>query len=240
MRHYRCANKSTFTALNAFLVERLLHKSVKAVSLVFMTFFQKRPLVLAALAAGATLPWSAAYASGPVLEPVAAVPEMNAASMELAGQIVAIGYPEEDREALFFGTMDQMVGQMRSAIAPTLPNDDPGAVAILDDWIAEYTEESKKVLRRHIPAIMSGMVEAYATIFTEEELEDILAFVRTRSGQRYFALSPAIVGSKSFADANQRYMDESVAMIGPAQRELKSRLDDYMTEKKARNTVPDT
>ncbi|MEM6493917.1 MAG: DUF2059 domain-containing protein [Pseudomonadota bacterium] len=174
-------------------------------------------------------------------EPVASTSTgVSPAARAIASEIVSIAYPAEDREALFFATMDQTVTQMRSAIAPSLPSDDPGAIAILDQWIAEYTAESKDVLRKHIPDIMAGMTEAYATIFTLEELGDILDFVRTPSGQRYFELSPAISGSKGFVEANQRYLDESMALVGPAQTELKKRLDQYMAEKRAKATPPDT
>ncbi|MEO0590017.1 MAG: DUF2059 domain-containing protein [Pseudomonadota bacterium] len=171
--------------------------------------------------------------------PVSA-PPISSTALTLASEIVAIGYPEEERETLFFATMDQTVIQMRRAIAPTLPSDDPGAIAILDDWIAEYTEQSKGVLRKHIPDIMAGMTEAYATIFSVEELTDILAFVQTPSGQRYFELSPAISGSKSFAEANQRYLDESIALVGPAQDVLRKRLNEYLADERAKTTLPDT
>jgi len=161
-------------------------------------------------------------------------------SRALAAQIVDLGYPEETREALFFGTMDQTVSQMRSAIAPSLPNDDPGALAILDAWILEYTERSKQVLRKHIPAIMDGLTEAYAELFTQGELEDILAFVETPSGQRYFELSPAILGAEGFAMANQRYLDESVALLGPAQADLRARLQEYLDKASEAEAAPDT
>ncbi|MEO0461728.1 MAG: DUF2059 domain-containing protein [Pseudomonadota bacterium] len=167
-------------------------------------------------------------------------PDIDPAARAIADEIVAMGYPVQTREDLFFATMDQTVSQVRSALEPSLPQDDPGAIAILDDWIDDYTARSKQVLRRHIPHIMAGMVEAYATIFTVQELGDILAFVRTPSGQRYFELSPAIVGSKSFAAANQRYMDESLSMLGPAQRELQQRLNDYLTDKTNANAAPTT
>lgn len=167
-------------------------------------------------------------------------PGASAAARALAAEIVALAYPVEDRETLFFATMDQMVTQMRSAIAPSLPADDPGAIVILDEWIAEYTAQSKLVLRKHIPMIMAGMTDAYATIFTEQELGDILAFVRTPSGQRYFELSAAITGSKGFADANQRYLDETMSMVGPAQEELMKRLNEYMADKRDQAAQPDT
>lgn len=196
--------------------------------------------------AASTLGWTAcplaaqASSSEEDTAPSRTATDIQPSAMLLAKQIVALGYPEEDRERLFFTTMDQSVEQMRGAIAPSLPSDDPGAVAILDSWISEYTEASKGVLRKHIPDIMAGMEEAYATIFTVGELRDILEFVRTPSGQRYFELSPAISGAKSFADANQRYLDESIALLGPARSDLKDRLDEYMEEKRSGTSSADT
>lgn len=164
----------------------------------------------------------------------------SAAEIALAREIVALGYPEDTREALFFATMDESVIQLRAAIASSLPEDDPGAIAILDAWIADYTQASKDVLRKHIPDIMAGMVEGYATIFTPEELTDILAFVRTPSGRRYFELSPAISSSARFAAANERYADELSALLPPAQAELRARLDDYLTKQATRSAPPET
>ncbi len=166
-------------------------------------------------------------------EPAAERPGASAvdpAARALAARIVDLGYPAETREALFFATMDQTVNQMRTAIAPSLPSDDPGAIAILDAWILDYTDRSKEVLRKHIPSIMDGMIEAYAELFSQAELGDILAFVETRSGQRYFELSPAILGAKSFADANQLYLDESLALLGPAQADLRARLEEHLAD----------
>ncbi len=154
-------------------------------------------------------------------------------ALSLASQIVDIGYPEESREALFFGTMDQTVLQMRQAIGPNLPQNDPGAMAIFDSWVLKYTAQSKDVLRKHIPSIMVGMTEAYAKVFTVKELTDILAFVETPSGKKFFELSPAVLGEPSFADANQRYLDESMELLGPAQQELLDDLMEYIEDQEA-------
>jgi len=173
----------------------------------------------------------------PVAEPREGV---DPQSLKIAGRIVELGYPPELREELFFATMDQTVMQMRSAIAPSLPADQPGAVRILDEWIEEYVAESKELLRSHIPSIMDGMTHAYATIFTREELGDILAFVETPSGRRYFEMSPAIVAHPRFAEANQRYMDESMERLGPARDELLGRLQQHLSDQSEDDTSPDT
>lgn len=157
-------------------------------------------------------------------ETIEEVEPVDPAMLELATQIVDIGYPEETREALFYGPMDQTIGQMRKSLGPYLPSDDPEAVKILDDWIVKYTAESKVILAKHIPAIMDGMAQAYAVLFTEEELRDILAFVETPSGKQFFDLMPQVMGEPGFADANQAYMDESMEKLIPAQRELLNRL----------------
>ncbi|MEE4289629.1 MAG: DUF2059 domain-containing protein [Erythrobacter sp.] len=203
----------------------------------------RTPLALPAIALAAVLasgPQALAAMSREPAPVSTSTPAVTPAELALAQEIVALGYPEGEREALFFATMDQTVDQMRKAIAPSLPADDPGAIAVLDEWIAEYTARSKEVLRKHIPDIMGGMAQAYATIFSHDELEDILAFVRTKSGQRYFELSPAISADRAFSTANQRYLDESMAMLGPAQADLKDRLRDYMAQKEAREAPPET
>jgi hypothetical protein len=165
---------------------------------------------------------------------------VDPAAHALATRIVDLGYPPEQREALFFATMDQTVTQMRSAIAPSLPSDDPAAIAILDQWILDYTAQSKGVLRKHIPDIMDGMITAYAELFTRGELADILAFVETPSGKRYFELSPAILGAKSFADANQAYLDESLALLGPAQQDLRARLEAHLARQRQNESSSET
>nr|WP_298927645.1 DUF2059 domain-containing protein [uncultured Erythrobacter sp.] len=157
--------------------------------------------------------------------------EAEAVSLDLAEKIVDIGYPEDDREAIFFGSMDQMIVQMRAALGDFMPEGDPEAVKIFDDWIVKYTGESKIILRKHIPSIMEGMTAAYAELFTEGELRDILAFVETPSGKQFFDRMPDVVSSASFADANQAYLDESVASMIPAQRELVKQLKEHQESK---------
>ena len=193
---------------------------------------------LATLALGAPFPALAedtAPADDPtpvaLSEPVSEAATIDPIALELAAQIVDLGYPEESREALFFGSMDQTIAQMRTSLGPYLPTDDPEAVKIFDDWIVKYTEESKLILRKHIPAIMDGMAEAYAVLFSEEELRDILAFVETPSGKQFFDRMPAVMGEPSFAKANKAYMDESMDVMIPAQRELLQQLKEHRDQK---------
>ena len=151
----------------------------------------------------------------------------SAEHLAIARQIIAIGFPEDTREAAFFATMDQMVSQTREASLKAYGPDDAGVREILDQWISEYVAESKGVLRSHIPALMEGMAASYAATFTEQELRDILAFVSSPSGQRFFALSSAVLAEPNFAAANQAYMNEIQARMPAAIEDLVGRITDY-------------
>lgn len=180
-------------------------------------------LLLASLPALA----SAQDATLPVAE------EPSPLNRQLARQIIDLGFPSDSREELFFASMDQMLLQTREATLKAYDLTDDRAVAILDIWITEYVADSKAVLRSHIPSLMEGMVASYAVMFTSDELADILAFVSTPSGRRFFELSSAIMAEPNFAAANQAYMNEMQAQMPAAMNDLVARLQRYMAEKKA-------
>jgi len=155
--------------------------------------------------------------------------------LELAREVVNLGFPEEARESVFFAAMDQTVLQMREASlkAYGLEGEDPGALAVLDGWIDDYISDSKAVLRSHIPSIMEGMTLSYAAMFTVTELRDIRDFVATPSGQRFFELSSAVMAEPNFAEANQAYMNEVQGSLPAAVEDLRARLGQYFREKAA-------
>ena len=186
-------------------------------------------IALVAMVAFAAFPHSASAqdAAPPAIQ------SPSEANLAIARQIVDLGFPEETREQIFFGSMDQMVSQTREATLRAYSLEDEGAIAILDAWVGEYIDLSKEVLRSHIPSLMDGLAKSYAVIFSRQELEDILAFVSTPSGQRYFEMSSAVIAEPNFAAANQAYMNESQEMLPGAMQDLVGRLQEYMAEQQA-------
>jgi len=168
-----------------------------------------------------------------------ATPESEAQSVEqpsatriaLAREIVDNGFPEELREDIFFATVDQMTAQVREASLQGMGIEDQGAIAVMDGWLAEYIADSKLVLRDYIPKLMDGLALSYATIFTEQELTDIAAFVATPSGQRFMVLSSAVLAEPNFASVNQAYMNDIQAGLPAALQDLQGRLIEYAAEK---------
>ena len=149
----------------------------------------------------------------------------------IAAEIVDLGIPVDQREELFFSTIDQMTGQMRDAALQNVDASDTGAVAILDAWIAEWTADGKTVLRSHIPNIMDGWKMAYADMYSVKELSDIRDFVATPTGAKFFIRQQELLSNPHFAKANQDYMNEVMAELPAAQRTLMSRLAEYFGKK---------
>lgn len=157
--------------------------------------------------------------------------QIDPAKLAIARKIVDIGYPEQDREAMFFDAAKQMSKQVRDAMEKQMDSKDPGAEAILNSWLDEYLEKSRVVMRKHIPSLMDGIAAAYATMFTEQELRDILAFVSTPSGKAFFVRSPKLLAEPHFAAANQAYMQDVYSQLPAAVSDLQERLKAYSTEK---------
>lgn len=183
----------------------------------------KRPMHLAALALGlSSLPTLGYAQEAPAEEQSTSA--IDKQKLELATQIVDLAFPEETREEVFFATVDQMTAQMREATLQAHGLEDDLLLPILDDWIAEYLVGSKVILRSHIPSLIDGMAKAYANMFSAKELADILAFVSTPSGQKFFELSSALIAEPNFANANQNYMNDVQAQLPAAIEDLQSRL----------------
>lgn len=187
------------------------------------------------LFAFATSPALAQSSMGSAIEVSAEQADLadDAEATALAQQIIDIGMPEETREDVFFKAMDDLMVQMRVAIEPKLPKDDPEVIKILDTWLLEFLDDSKSRLRSHIPALIDGMVQGYVNLYSNEELRDILAFVKTPSGQKFFQTSSEIIGQPEFAAANQVYMAEAMEAVEPAREELVKRLTDYFEQEEA-------
>ncbi|MBO6526766.1 hypothetical protein [Erythrobacter sp.] len=131
--------------------------------------------------------------------------------LQLAHEIVAIAYPESEREAMFQGVSEQMEAQLMRSMGPLL--NDPGALAIVEDFQKEVAEDQKPILKRHIPLLMDAWAQGYAEIFSEQELRDILAFVTTKTGSSFMLKSAEVMTNPQFAAANEAYMSEAMAVV---------------------------
>jgi hypothetical protein len=155
---------------------------------------------------------------------------VDARSLAIAREILDLGMPPDTRETVFFGTMEQVMSQLRAAQIKQSTIDDPQVHAIIDRVLNEFKADAQSVLRGYLPQIMEAWAVAYATTFTPQELADIRAFVATPSGQRFFELSPAIASEPNFAAVNQRYIDEIYGLLPALQQEMQEELIEYLSQ----------
>ena len=193
-----------------------------------MRFAAVFPLLLCAVPLEAQTEAPPAPPAAVATLPAAEVPAPDPARLALAREIIAIGFPEGKREALFFSAIDAMLKQMRKVMLAEMQND-VGASEIANRKIDGFINATKGVLRAHIPALMDGMAQGYAREFSSEELTQLRAFAATSGGQHFFLRSSAVIGDPSFAAANESYMRELQPMIGTMREALTAELTTYFT-----------
>lgn len=181
-----------------------------------------RAIVPALAAALIAFPAAAQDAEQPEVAPVEQAPSE---SLTLATQIIDIAYPIETRAAMFQGVSKQMEAQMLQSLEGIIT--DEGALAIVTEWQKGLSVKTDAILERNIPNLMEAWTRAYADIYSEQELRDILAFVSTPSGNTFLQKSNDVLGHPVFSAANQSYMNEIMALIPKEVPDLVQKIKDY-------------
>ncbi len=144
--------------------------------------------VLAALLIGAiSVSAQAQPASGPKAEGV------NPARLAVALQILAIGMPPEKRSQLFGSLVDSLVEQSRKSSESLGLTKDKDFQAVMDRSTQRMWDEMKPIMNAALPDIFENMARAYAREFSIDDLNALLAFVKTPAGQHFFERAPMIL-----------------------------------------------
>lgn len=163
--------------------------------------------------------------------------EIDPAALATAREIIRVGFPEEQRTAMFGQVVDSMSAQVRSAMMGPL-NNDPGAKAIVERKLTQFLASGKAVMVRHIPAFMDAYAKAFAREFSPAELIAILDFVKTPAGSRFLSRSSVIVSDPAFAAANEAYLRELQPLMQAMQMELRTEMRAYLSQNPPKPTRP--
>ena len=155
----------------------------------------------------------------------ASVELSSKARLELSRQIIDIAYPASERQAMFEAVGQQMEQQMLSSVRPHVT--DPGMMAIVEKFQREVSQEQKPILERNVPLLMDAWAKAYAEVFSESELRDILAFVQTETGATFMMRSTEVMSNQHFAAANEAYTSEAMAVVMGKMPQLVEELASY-------------
>ena len=156
----------------------------------------------------------AALAVGTVALPATA---QDARELQLAREIVQLGYPADTRDAAFGTAIDQITAQMNQAVAPELRSD-PEVHQVFEKFRGRVVATGKQVMSQHMDAMLEGMAQGYVAEFTLPELERLLAYVQTPEGHGFFSRSMRVVADPAYARATQAFMQDYLAQV-PALRE---------------------
>lgn len=181
-------------------------------------------VIFAAIASLALVPTGAFAREAPVAE-------ATDSRMVLARQILDISYPEAEREAMFRQVSVQMEQQMLQSMGHLF--DDPDILAAMKDFQKEVSVAQDPLLERHVPLLMEAWARAYAEIFSEPELRDILAFVSTETGKTYMVRSTDVIGNTHFAKANEAYIADAFAVVREKLPAFAARVEELKAKKLA-------
>jgi hypothetical protein len=194
------------------------------------------PLLGALLIAAMPVSAQAQPASAPKAEGV------NPASLAIAHQILSIGMPPENRSQMLGSVVDSLVEQIRKSSENLGLTKDKDFQAVMDRSTHRMWDEMKPIMNAALPDIFENMAHAYAREFSIDDLNALLAFVKTPAGQHFFERAPMILKDPDVQAANQRMIAQFAGKMPEIMRENQQDIEEYVArkqkEKKTAEPVP--
>ena len=185
-------------------------------------------VVISSPAIAQNMATSAAAGASPTAKPAPVDPT----ALAIAHQILAIGMPPEKRSLMFGSIMDSINDQARKNVESLGLTKDKDLQAVMDRSTQRMWDEMKPIMNAALPDIFESMARAYAREFSTDDLNALLAFVKTPAGQRFFERSPMILKDPDVQAANQRMGAKLLAKLPQIMQENVRDIEDYAAKKK--------
>ena len=160
-----------------------------------------------------------------------ASPAHDPASLALARQILSIAYPADKRSQMMDTMITAIVDQSTKALDTAEFSKDPEFQALIERSTKRMWDQFTASMQSSLPDYFDSMAQAYARSFSRDDLEAILAFVKTPTGQRYFGRAPLILKDPAVQAAAQRLMAKMMMKVPELSRENKQDIEDYVAKK---------
>ena len=174
---------------------------------------------------------AAPVSAAPQPAPKANPTEVDPRALAIAHQILAIGIPAEKRSQMFTSVLDSLSEQVRKSAAGLSPTKDKDFQAILDRSTQRLWDGMKPIMNAALPDIFESMARAYARDFSVDDLNALLAFVKTPAGQHFFERSPLILKDPDVQASQQRMMAQIGEKLPGIMRQDKQDIEDYLAKK---------
>ncbi len=92
-------------------------------------------------------------------------------------------------------------------------------------------DKMKATMDASLPDYFESFARAYARGFSRDDLNEILAFVKTPTGQRFFERSPQLIKDPDVQAANQRMLARLSTKLPEIKRETLRGVEDYLAKK---------
>ena len=165
---------------------------------------------------------------------------LDPASLALAHQILTIAFPPERRSQMMASIMDSIVEQTRKNMQSQMPAGDKEFQALLDRSTQRMLDQMKASMNAALPDYFESFAHAYARGFSRDDLEAILAFAKTPTGQRYFERAPGLLKDPDVQAAGQRMSAQLLAKLPEITRETMRDVEEYVAAKKKREQAVDS
>jgi hypothetical protein len=172
---------------------------------------------------------SAPAAAQPSAEAKAAA--VDPSSLAMARQIVTIAFPTDRRSQMFASTMDAIVDQSRKSMESLHLTSDKDLQAVIDRSTQRMFDQLKASMNAALPDYFESVAHAYARNFSLDDLNAILAFVKTPAGQHYFSRAPLLLKDPDVAAATQRMVAQMMSKMPEINRENMQDIEDYVARK---------
>jgi hypothetical protein len=182
-----------------------------------------KQMVLAATLAVSVPTAVIAQAAAPAAAP-------SAAALAKAHELMTTMHVEDLTRRALDGQMKAMTGGLanqllQSGQIPTAMAQDPEFRAIFQRYLDTVSAKVQSSMTASMPQIVEIMTRVYATNFTPAEMDDMLVFYRTKTGQAVLAKLPDVTAETAVATRD--------LTMGPAMKAAQEALPQFMSELKA-------
>lgn len=185
----------------------------------------RRALALATLALVGT---AALPATAQAQTPPSAAAPLDPADLQVAGQIIAVILPPEQRVAIVERITRTMMGAMQGNMAGAMGVDDPGLQQIFARMFDKMPGAMRPAMERRMPELVDAMTRAYVRHFSREDLRAILAFAQTPAGGRYLSRSADLMQDPDVLTVMTAMNRDGMAVGMDLAKDLKTELTTYL------------
>lgn len=187
---------------------------------------------LSSLVGSALAAVSAPAIAAPVASPTPDAQAVDPVVLGVAHQILEIGIPPDKRSQLFGSVIDSINQQLRKNGESLGLTKDKEFQEVLDRSQQRMWEEMKPIMNAQLPDIYESMARAYARLFSIDDLNALLGFVKTPAGQRFFERSPMIIKDPDVQAAQQRMAAQMATKMPEIMRENMKDIEAYVATHK--------